>query len=252
MLSVAGVDLDIVERGQGRPLLFLHAGEGLWPDRPWLDALARRFRVIAPAHPGWGRSALPDWMSGVDDIAYLYLDLAKRLELKDAILVGSCFGGWVAAEMAVRDTRHFGRLVLAAPLGAKFGGLHDRDIADMHGMARAEVEKLAWVDPARGAVDYTKMPETEIAGIVRGREALALFGWKPYMHNPRLRHWLHRIDIPTLLLWGERDRIVKPELGTRWREAIAGAKLETIADAGHFPHWEQPQAFADRIAAFAG
>jgi len=71
------------------------------------------------------------------------------------------------------------------------------------------------------------------------------------MHNPKLRHWLHRIDVPTLVLWGERDRIVKPELGAKWRDAISGAKLESIADAGHFPHWEQPQAFADRIAAFA-
>jgi pimeloyl-ACP methyl ester carboxylesterase len=252
MLSVSGVDLDIVERGQGRPLLFLHAGEGLWPQRSWLDALSSRYRVIAPTHPGWGRSALPDWMSTVDDIAYLYLDLARQLDLKDAILVGSCFGGWVAAEMAVRDTRRFGKLVLAAPLGAKFGGLHDRDIADMHGTAHAEIDRLAWADPARGAVDFTKMPETEIAGIVRGREAFTLFGWKPYMHNPKLTRWLHRVDIPTLVLWGERDRIVKPELGAKWRDAIAGARLESIADAGHYPHWEQPAAFVDKIAAFAG
>ena len=156
MLSVSGIDLDIVERGRGRPLLFLHAGEGLLPDRPWLDRLAQHFRVIAPVHPGWGRSALPDWMSSVDDIAYLYLDLSKQLDLKDAVLVGNCFGGWIAAEMAVRDTRRFAKLVLAAPLGTKFGGLHDRDIADMHGMARAEVEQLAWADPSRGAIDYTK------------------------------------------------------------------------------------------------
>ena len=92
----------------------------------------------------------------------------------------------------------------------------------------------------------------EIAARVRGRDAFALFGWKPYMHNPRLKHWLHRVDIPTLVLWGERDRIVKPELGTKWRDAITGANLDSIADAGHFPHWEQPQAFADRVAAFAG
>jgi pimeloyl-ACP methyl ester carboxylesterase len=118
-------------------------------------------------------------------------------------------------------------------------------------MARAEVEQLAWADPSRGAIDYTKTPEIELAGIVRGREAFTLFGWKPYMHNPKLKRWLHRIDMPTLLLWGERDRIITPVIGEQWRNAVPGASLETIADAGHFPQWEQPQVFADRIAAFA-
>ena len=88
--------------------------------------------------------------------------------------------------------------------------------------------------------------------IVRGREALALFGWKPYMHNPRLKRWLHRIDLPTLLLWGAQDRIVTPAYGEGWRTAIPGARIEQIPDAGHFPHWEQPQQFAERVAAFAG
>ena len=94
----------------------------------------------------------------------------------------------------------------------------------MHAMARAEVEQLAWADPARGAIDYTKMPEIELAGIVRGREAFTLFGWKPYMHNPKLKRWLHRIDMPTLLLWGERDRIITPVIGEQWRNAVAGAR----------------------------
>jgi pimeloyl-ACP methyl ester carboxylesterase len=149
-------------------------------------------------------------MSSVEDLAYLYLDLAAQLDLKDAVLVGACFGGWIAAEMAVRDTRRFSRLALVAPLGIKNGGVHDRDIADMHGMPRADYMKLAWADPAQGTIDFTSLPETEIAAIVRGREALTLFGWKPYMHNPRLKRWLHRIDLPTLLLWGEQDGIVTP------------------------------------------
>ena len=79
MLSVAGASLEVVERGRGRPLLFLHAGEGLAPERPWLDLLARRYRVIAPWHPGWGNSPLIDGMGAVDDLAYLYLDLAAEL-----------------------------------------------------------------------------------------------------------------------------------------------------------------------------
>jgi pimeloyl-ACP methyl ester carboxylesterase len=251
-ISVSGVSLEIEERGTGRPLVFLHAGEGLQPQRPWLDALAEHFHVIAPHHPGFGESTLPDWFGTVDDIAYLYLDLARTLAFQNAILLGADFGGWIAAEMAVRNTQHFTQLVLAAPLGIKLGGVTDRDIADMHAIPRAEFMRLAWADPRRGEIDYTTLPETELSAIVRGREALALFGWKPYMHNPRLKRWLHRIDLPTLLLWGEHDRIVTPAYGEGWCTAIPGARMELIPDAGHFPHWEQPHAFAERVADFAG
>jgi pimeloyl-ACP methyl ester carboxylesterase len=250
-MTVSGVELEIESHGAGRPLLFLHPGEGLWPRRPWLDALAAKFRVIAPHHPGWGNSALPDWFGTVDDLVYLYLDLAAELDLNDAVLVGACFGGWIAAEIAVRNTARFSHLVLADPLGIKVGGVTQRDIADMHAMTRDEFMRLAWADPARGATDYTQLPEDQLAAIVRGTEAFALFGWKPYMHNPRLKRWLHRIDRPTLLLWGRHDHIVTPTYGEAWRAEIPDARLEVIQDAGHFPHWEQPDEFARRIAAFA-
>ena len=110
-INISGVDLEIEERGSGPPLLFLHAGEGLWPDRPWLDLLAKNFRVVAPHHPGWGGSVFPDWLGSVDDLAYLYLDLARQINLKDAVLVGNCFGGWIAAEMAVRNTDSFAKFI---------------------------------------------------------------------------------------------------------------------------------------------
>jgi pimeloyl-ACP methyl ester carboxylesterase len=85
---------------------------------------------------------------------------------------------------------------------------------------------------------------------VRGREAFALYGWKPYMHNPRLKRWLHRIDRPSLLLWGAEDGIVTPSYGEGWRQEIPGARIEIIPEAGHFPHWEQPEAFVRQLSAF--
>jgi pimeloyl-ACP methyl ester carboxylesterase len=249
-LSIAGAGLDLIERGAGRPLLFLHAGEGLAPERPWLDLLARRYRVIAPWHPGWGNSALIDGMGSVDDLAYLYLDLAAELGLQGAVLVGACFGGWVAAEIMVRSTARFSHLVLLDPLGVKFASREERDIADMHALARGEYLQRAWADPNKGEVDFSRLSESELGAIVRGREAFALYGWKPYMHNPRLKRWLHRIDRPTLLLWGTEDRIVTPSYGENWRRMIPDARLELIPNAGHFPHWEQPQAVVDKLAAF--
>jgi len=249
-VTVSGVKLEIEEKGQGRPILFLHSGEGLQPNRPWLDALAQHHRVIAPHHPGFGGSALPDWVSTVDDLAYLYLDLAEHLRLESAVLAGNCFGGWVAAEMAVRNTTRFAGLLLVDPLGIKVGGVLDRDITDMHAISRSEFLRLAWADAANGETDYTKLPDTELAAIARGREALVVFGWKPYMHNPRLKRWLHRIDIPTHLLWGEQDGIVSVAYGEAWKAEIPGATMETIRNAGHYPHWEQPDRFASRVHAF--
>jgi pimeloyl-ACP methyl ester carboxylesterase len=251
-VTVSGVSLEIEEKGQGRPILFLHPGEGLQANRTWLDALAQNHRVIAPHHPGFGGSVLPDWLGTVDDLAYLYLDLAQHLNLENAVLAGNCFGGWVAAEMAVRNTTRFAALLMAAPLGIKVGGVLDRDIADMHAISRAEFMRLAWADPDKGAIDYTKLADTELAGIARGRETLAVFGWKPYMHNPRLKRWLHRIDIPTHLLWGEQDGIVSTAYGEAWKSEVPGATMETIPNAGHYPHWEQPDGFAARVRAFTG
>jgi pimeloyl-ACP methyl ester carboxylesterase len=251
-ISIAGATLELVERGHGRPLLFLHAGEGLAPDRPWLDLLSRSYRVVAPWHPGYGNFPLIDPLGSVDDLAYLYLDLAAELGFENAALVGTCFGGWVAAEMMVRSTARFSHLALVDPLGIKISGREERDIADMHALPRAEYLRLAWADPAKGDVDFTKLSEDELTAIVRGREAFTLYGWKPYMHNPRLKRWLHRIDIPTLLLWGAEDRIVTPAYGEGWCQAIPRARLEVIQHAGHFPHWEQPEEFVKRLAAFIG
>jgi pimeloyl-ACP methyl ester carboxylesterase len=249
-VNVCGVALEIEEKGQGRPMLFLHPGEGLQPQRPWLDQLAEQHRVIAPHHPGFGNSALPDWIGSVDDLAYLYLDLAAQLNLHDAVLAGACFGGWVAAEMAVRNTSRFAGLLLAAPLGIKVGGVLDRDIADMHAMSRAGFLRRAWADPAIGEIDTTRLPDTELAAIARGREALVVFGWKPYMHNPRLKYWLHRIDIPTHLIWGEQDGIVSTAYGEAWKAAIPNATMETIPQTGHYPHWENPEKFAACVHGF--
>jgi pimeloyl-ACP methyl ester carboxylesterase len=138
-VSLAGTSLELVERGQGRPLLFLHTGEGLAPERPWLELLSQHHRVVAPWHPGYGASPLIDrGVGGIDDLAYIYLDLLGELGLDNAVLVGADPGGWVAAEMMVRSTARFSRFVLVAPLGIKLRGRDERDIADFHAMTRAE------------------------------------------------------------------------------------------------------------------
>jgi len=251
MVTVSGVELEMVERGSGRPLLWLHGEEGLDPAAPFLDLVAREGRVLAPSHPGYGHSPDSDVVDSVDDLAYLYLDLLAEQEARDAVVVGCSLGGWIAAEMAVRCSDRLAGLVLVAPLGIKVGDRETRDIPDVFALHPTEVLRLTYADPARAALDYTKLTDDQLTVIARNREATALYAWEPYFHNPRLPQRLHRVTVPTLFLWGADDRFVRADYyGAAYRAAIPGARFETIERAGHFPHLEQPETFAERIFAF--
>jgi pimeloyl-ACP methyl ester carboxylesterase len=249
-IKVNGLRVEAVEKGRGRPLLFLHPGIGLDRDAAVLDRLAEGARVIAPSHPGFGGSEQPKSFTTIDDLAYFYLDLLDELDLEDTVLVGVSLGAWVAAEIAVKSTARLSHLVLANAVGIKVGDRETRDIIDMFALTEPELNQLAYFDPSVGARDYPAMPEADVRTAARNREATARYGWSPYMHNPKLKGRLHRIRIPTLFLWGTADRILSEAYGRAYCAAIPGARFETIERAGHYPHIEQPEEFARRIAAF--
>jgi pimeloyl-ACP methyl ester carboxylesterase len=250
-IVVNGVTLEAVERGQGRPILFLHPGIGIEFAAPVLAELARGGRLIAPSHPGFGGSQLPKGMSTVDDLAYFYLDLLDQLDLRDVLMVGVGLGAWIAAEIAVKDCARLSQLVMANAIGIKVGDRETRDITDIWALMPAEFDELAYFDPANGKRDYKNLPEAASLAAARNREAAARFCWSPYMHNPKLKSRLHRIRVPTLFLWGAADRILSEKYGRAYCTAIPGARFEIVERAGHFPHLEQPQEFARRALAFA-
>jgi len=249
-LSVNDVAVECVEKGQGRPLLFLHPGIGLDPKAPVLDRLAEHARVIAPSHPGFGGSAQPRSFTTIDDLAYFYLDLLDQLELAGVTVVGVSLGAWIAAEMAIKSTARISHLILANAVGIKNGDRESRDIADIFAVTEAQFNELAYFEPKIAARDYTTMADADVRLVARNREATARYGWSPYMHDPKLKARLHRIRIPTLFLWGTSDRIVSEAYGRAYCAAIPGARFETIARAGHFPHLEQPEEFSRKIFAF--
>jgi pimeloyl-ACP methyl ester carboxylesterase len=250
-ITFSGIGIDVTTVGKGRPLLFLHGTEGpTFPSDEYLHELARDFRVIAPWHPGFGGSDLPKHFRKVDDLAYFYLDLAEQLNLRDAVLVGSAFGGWIAAEMMVRSPDRFSHLVLVDAFGVKVGDRETRDIVDMYAVSRSELARLTYVDKKFQDTDLSSWSIEDLTKVARGRESLAFFGWQPYMHNPQLKNWLHRINLPTLVLWGEEDKVVSRDCGRAYTESIPQAKFELISDAGHYPHVEQPKIFADKVLKF--
>lgn len=241
--------LDGLVAGAGPPLLFLHGGDFVAQNTRFLDRLATRWRVTAPRHPGFGHSVRPDGFRTVHDLAYLYLDWLDAQP--DALVVGSSLGGWIALEIAVRSVAKIAGLVLIDTLGLKFSGREERDIVDMHALGEDELRRRLFVDPGRFVPDYAALGDDELTAIARDREAAALYGWRPYMHDPALNQWLHRVRTPALVLWGEDDGIVTPEYGRKICAALPNARFERIAAAGHFPQIERPDAVADAIDRFA-
>lgn len=249
-IEIAGTGTEIWRRGAGRPVLFLHPGKGFAADDPFLADLARDHDVLAPWHPGFGNTALPPGWNSVADLAYFHLDLLDSLDLEDVVLVGASFGGWIAAEMAVRGSRRLSGLVLIDALGIRLGDRMTRDIADFHNTDAGILESLEWADPDGRRPDLTQLDDAALTAIVRSSEAFAHYGWRPYMHNPGLARWLHRIEIPTLVLWGAQDGIVTPDYGRAYADRIAGAVFQTVADAGHYPQIEQAGPSASAVRAF--
>ena len=152
-------------------------------------------------------------MSTVDDLSYFYLDLLEQLDLRDVLVVGVGLGGWIAAEIAVKDQSRLSRLVMANAVGVKIGDRETRDIVDIWALMPDEFNALAYFDPKAGERDYKTLPEAESLAAARNREAHARFAWSPYMHNPKLKNRLHRIKLPTLFLWGTADRILSESYG---------------------------------------
>jgi len=250
MLKLGQIELELHESGAGAPLLFLHSGGGFSPDDAFVGLLAERHRVLAPSHPGFGYSSLPDWLDSIDDIAHLYLELLDRLELRRVILVGASIGGWIAAELATKSPDRIEKLALIGPVGVKTGGPKQLDIPDIFAHSTEALDRLRFHDPAKAKIDIAKLSEEQMRVIVRNNETLALLVWEPYMHNPKLKHRLHRLTMPVLFMRGASDGLVSAEYLERYAKLVPGARATTIAEAGHLPHIEQPKAFAAALTTF--
>jgi pimeloyl-ACP methyl ester carboxylesterase len=251
-LKVADIELELFDAGHGRPLLFLHGDQGFQPHQPFVSPLGKNRRLLAPSHPGFGKSGLPDWLDSVDDIAHLYLELMDTLKLDNLDLVGCSIGGWIAAEMATKTPGRFRRMVLIGPVGIKVGPPDTLDIPDIFAKPEEEVRELLYHSPASFSADTTKMSDEELALKFRARETLALLTWEPWMHNSKLKHRLHRVVAPTLFMRGESDGLVSQAYLDAYARLLPNARTQTIKAAGHMPELEQPESFARAVIEFLG
>ncbi|MFQ5914282.1 MAG: alpha/beta fold hydrolase [Nitrospinota bacterium] len=245
---VRDVKVRLMEGGEGPPLLYFHgAGQtGVW--MPFHEELAGMFKVYAPDHPGFGQSDRPDWLDGMDDLVYHYLDLLDLLELERVAIVGSSFGGWLAAEFATAHPERVTKLVLSGAAGLRV----DRaPIADLFLMDPAKLAEYLFADPEKVAqAASAELPPELQQEMYRGRVTLAHLGWDPLLCNPALRRRLYRITCPTLVLWGAQDRLIPPAHGEVYASEIPNARLVKLEGCAHSIQLERPGEFAAEVTKF--
>jgi pimeloyl-ACP methyl ester carboxylesterase len=248
-MTVGGIEVEFLRGGTGRPALLLHGFQTISPKAPFLSELGRHCGYFAPSLPGFGASKRPRDFDTIYDLVHHTLDLIDAVPGDKVTLIGFSFGGWLAAEAAVMRPARLDRLILVDPVGIRISDRETRDILDIFNVHPDVVRDKTFHDPKRFAPDFDAMEDAELVTYARNRDALCLYTWSPLLHNPQLKGWLRRIDVPTLVLWGASDGVVSPDYGRAYARLIPGARFELIDNAGHQPEIEQP---VDLVARLAG
>ncbi len=249
-LNLRGSKIQMLKGGSGEPLLYLHSagGEVVW--LPFFEMLSQHYTVYLPAHPGFSQSEGLDKIDSMEDLVFHYTDLMDYLGLVQPYVAGLSLGGWLAAELATRYANRIRKLALLNAVGLRVPGA---PIAEIFAVTPEETRNLVFHDPqsdlAKMFVPDVPSPEV-LENTLKAREATARVGWNPYLCNPKLRGRLYRITIPTLVIWGESDRLVPPAHGQAYREGIAESKLVILEKCGHAPPFEKPQETAKLLSDF--
>jgi pimeloyl-ACP methyl ester carboxylesterase len=251
-VEIAGRPTVVMHAGEGLPFVYLHSALGesfLW--LPFYQAWARDFRVLVPTHPGFGKSGGFDQIDTVADMAFHYVEMFDALGLEEVVLGGVSLGGWIAAEFAVRWPERVKKLWIAdapglwvegQPLPDLFRVMHDRD----------RLRELLFHDPRSAMATLVIKEHADEAAMLTAYQSMTVLArlvWeRPY--DPKLAGRLHRIGCPTLLLWGEDDRLVPPAYGKEYQKHIKGAELKLLPNCGHLPMFECEKEFVEAVARF--
>jgi pimeloyl-ACP methyl ester carboxylesterase len=234
-------------KGEGPATLYLH-GAGL--TRMWLpfyEGLAQSVDLIAPEHPGFGETEMPEWLDGLDDLVIHYDALLDALELERVHLVGYSLGGWIAAELAVFYPRRLESLTLITPIGLRIPG---KPLGDVFAMDPETLFMTMFNDPTNAAQILPDIENLDEIEHQFGEAAtLARLAWNPRF-DPKLERRLARVACPTLIARAQHDRLVPDEMAERYAELIDGARIETVPGTGHALVIEQPEKTADVIVTF--
>ena len=242
------VQLTVTERGEGRPVLLLHGGGGPQTVVPWAEHMTaqRHARVLTPIHPGFGGTPRPEQLDSIGALAATYVALLDYLDVHDVTVVGNSIGGWIAAELALRQPPRLGRIALVDAVGIQVDG---HPGADFDSLTPAQVAEHSWFDPSKApVVDPATMPAVARTVLLGNRAALATYGGTSA--DPTLLGRLADVRVPALVVWGEADRIVDVDYGRAYAAAIPEARFVLLPRTGHVPQLETPEALLAALSGF--
>jgi pimeloyl-ACP methyl ester carboxylesterase len=248
-----GLKVTIKEYGDaaaaaGTGVLILHGGAGPQSVGGLAAALAEHAYVIAPTHPGFDGTTRVPWLDSVADLADAYLDLLEELGLTAVMVIGNSIGGWIASEMALRDIGgRIKSIVLLNAVGIRPD--NGTQLVDIRSLPPVAVSKLAFASAAFRP-NFAEMSDAQRAGMAANQQTLAIYAGEGFVFAPKLRWRLHRVTVPVLAVWGEEDGVATAEYGRAYAASFPNGHYLGIADAGHFPHIEQPGAVLAAIGDF--
>ena len=247
-VKVRDATIKLHRAGAGETVLFLHGAGGLqqWPR--FFDALADGYRLLVPEHPGFGASDDPAWIRNVPDMAMFYLELAEMLNIEKAHLIGHSLGGWIAAEMLIRDRARFQSLTLLAPAGIRVEGI---PAGDTFIWSPEETTRNLFHNQLMAAA-ILELPQSEEQQDIalKNRFTATKLGWQPRWFNPDLERWLHRIKLPALVVWGSEDKVMPPAYAALWKERLPDARVTMVKECGHLPHIEKAEIVSRQVREF--
>ncbi len=246
-------EIELRQAGAGRDVVWLHGEAGpVW--NRFHDTLAGQRRVLAPSHPGYGASTGGERLDDIHDAIYLYLDLLDALDLREVALVGHGLGGMFAAELAAVQPARVSHLVLLDPFGL---WLPEVPTLDYFVLPPAELAEALYRDRDSPAAQATARAPEGQEGLIafmleraQSMAAAARFLWP--IPDRGLSKRIHRVRVPTLIIWGQSDRVLPPVYAVEWQRRIPSSRLVIRQDAGHLPHVEEPDALAELTNAFLG
>jgi pimeloyl-ACP methyl ester carboxylesterase len=251
-VDINGRSTVITSGGEGPPFVYLHSTLGessMW--LPFYQAWAKKFRVLVPTHPGFGKSGGFDEIDTVEDMAFHYVELLDALGLDQVIMGGVSLGGWIAAEFACRWPERVKKLWIASAPGF---WVDDQPLPDLFriGQDRQKIRELLFHDPgsAMATLVIQDHPDEEkLIAAWQNSTVLARLVWdRPY--SPKLGGRLHRVQCPTLLLWGADDRLVPPVYGDEYKKHLPHSELKLIPECGHLLMFEKEKEFVEIVSNF--